>query len=209
MMITRPRAHAILAVLSALALTACGAPDAAKSSADAPMEAATADDLSTLNVGVDDVSFVSDEGQTVRWGDLNGAPRIVFFGFTRCPTICPVTIWEVGNALKQIDAAPDAVRMDFITVDPARDTPEVINAYLNSFDGNVMGLHAEGDALARITRAFDVTYESRPVEGGDYTIDHTATVFLLNSRGQVVDVVAFGSPPDVIAERLRGLLAAG
>jgi protein SCO1/2 len=162
-------------------------------------------DLAALGRGIDDVAITT-AGEAVRWGELNGRPRAVFFGFSNCPMICPVTIWELTHAMSVIGAPPESMTFDFVSVDPARDTPERLRAYLTSFDGPTRGLHAEGEALARIARSFEVTYRRQPLENGGYTIDHTATVFLLDRQGAVVDVIAYGSPPDVIERRLRALL---
>ncbi len=163
-------------------------------------------DMAALGRGIDAINLTTDEGASVTWGALNGKPRAVFFGFTQCPMICPVTIYELTRAMAEIGAPPESLTLDFITVDPERDTPERMHQYLQSFDGETRGLFAEGDTLAQLTRSFEVAYRRQPLEAGGYTMDHTATVFLLDSSGRVVDVLAYGSPPEVIAARLRTLL---
>lgn len=159
-----------------------------------------------LGQNLDDLALTAVNSGPTTWAALNGKPRAVFFGFTHCPMICPVTIWELSHAMQQMGVAPDAITLDFITVDPERDTPERMREYLTSFDGPVRGLHAEGAALERVTQAFDVVYRRTPTDDGGYTIDHTATVFLLDSSGRVVDGIVYGSPPELIQQRLQALL---
>ena len=163
-------------------------------------------DLASLGRGIDDVALVTGAGEHVRWGDLNGRPRAVFFGFTHCPVVCPVTIWELTNAVDRIGANRDSLVLDLVTLDPARDTPEALQQYLRSFDGNTRGLHADSQALARITRSFEIVLTKRDLAAGDYTLDHTATIFLLDADGRVADVIAYGSAPEVIEARLRRLI---
>jgi protein SCO1 len=156
--------------------------------------------------GDDDVRLTDQNGQSVRWGDLKGRPRAVFFGFTHCPMICPVTVWELNDALDKIGAPPIAI--EFITVDPERDTPARLAEYLSSFGPRVRGFTGAPEAIAKVAAMFDVTYRKTPLEAGGYTMDHTATVFLIDASGKVRDVVAYGSPPDVMQTRLRALAEA-
>jgi protein SCO1/2 len=139
----------------------------------------------------------------VRWGDLKGRPRALFFGFTHCPVICPVTVFELTDALKQIGSPPIAI--EFITVDPERDTPARLKQYLSSFGPGVRGFTGAPESIARIARHFEVVYRRTPLDNGGYTMDHTATVFLLDAAGAQRDVVAYGSPPELVQTRLRAL----
>lgn len=152
----------------------------------------------------DSVRLTNQLGEEVRWGALKGTPRAVFFGFTHCPVICPVTIFEVNDALDKIGATNVAI--DFVTIDPRRDTPERLREYFSGFGPRVRAYTGEPAEIARLARAFDVVYSEQPTTGGDYSMDHTATVFLVDSAGRTIDVVAYGSPPDVMQERLRALV---
>lgn len=160
-----------------------------------------------LGRGLDGVVLTDASGRQLRWGDLKGRPRAVFFGFTHCPVICPVTAWELDNALQRIGQAGDGVRIDFITVDPARDTPERLGAYLGGFGDRIQGYTGSQDDLERLMAGFEVVARRTDLPDGGYTIDHTATVFLLDEQGRVVDVLAFGAPPEVVEQRLRALTA--
>lgn len=169
---------------------------------------APTNEFSGLGRGIDDLVLNSSSGEEVRWRSLNGAPRALFFGFTHCPVICPVTIYELTAAADRMGAAADDLRIEFVTVDPERDTPDRMREYFSGFGPKVTGFTGAEDALERLRSAFEVTARRVPVERGDYTMDHTATVFLLNRAGRVEDVIAYGSEQDVIDARLSALLRA-
>jgi protein SCO1/2 len=166
------------------------------------------DAMSRLGAGLDDVVLLGAGGEEVRWGALKGRPRVVFFGFTHCPVICPVTVWELNDAMDRIGAPAEDLAIEFVTIDPARDTPERLSDYFSGFGARVRGYSGTPEAIARIAGGFEVVYRRNALEGEDYTMDHTATVFLIDSRGHVADVLAYGSPPEVIEARLRTLVGA-
>jgi protein SCO1 len=167
--------------------------------------AAVADD-SELGVGLDDVALLDEAGARVRWGDLKGKPRALFFGFTHCPVICPVTVFELNDALDRIGAPAADVAIDFVSIDPERDTPERLREYFSGFGERIHGYTGTPEAIARIAESYEIIYRRAALEGDDYTMDHTTTVFLLNPAGDVVDVVAYGSPAELIEQRLRALV---
>lgn len=171
-----------------------------------PQQPGMENELAQLGRNLDDVRLTNQRGETVSWAQLKGRPRAVFFGFTHCPVICPVTVWEVNNALDIIGADASDVAVQFITVDPERDTPERLNAYLEGFGPRVTGFTADSAALQRLMDGFEVIAEREPLPNGSYTIDHTAAVFLIDRNGRVVDVVAYGTPPETLQERLRSLV---
>jgi protein SCO1/2 len=165
------------------------------------------DEFAGLGRGLDDVVLTSSDGRQVRWEERAGAPRALFFGFTHCPVICPVTIYELTAAAERIGDAARQLRIDFITVDPDRDTPERMSAYFSGFGPQVTGFTGAPEMLRRVIDAFEVTAERVALENGGYTMDHTATVFLLDRSGRVADVVAYGAEPDLIETRLAALVA--
>lgn len=169
---------------------------------------APTNEFSALGRGIDDLVLNSSSGEEVRWRSLRGAPRALFFGFTHCPVICPVTIYELTAAADRLGAAAEDLRIDFVTVDPERDTPDRMREYFSGFGPKVTGFTGAADTLARLQTAFEITARRVPLERGDYTMDHTATVFLRNRAGRVEDVIAYGSEQDVIDARLSALLSA-
>jgi protein SCO1/2 len=164
-------------------------------------------DFTKLGRGIAEVGLTDQSGTVVRWSELNGRPRAVFFGFTKCPVICPVTVWELDAALAKIGKPADAVQVVFVTLDPERDTPEAMKSYFSSFGGRVRGLTGAMGDIERVSKAFDIVRERVALKDGDYTLDHTAAVFLLDEQGTVVDTIAYGTPQDVIVKRLKNLIA--
>lgn len=199
MNVKAPGRRALLAAGFAAAALAGGYYFYRQRSADA------ADEFASLARDIDRVSLLRADGETITWGELKGRPRAVFFGFTHCPVICPVTIYELTASLDRIGAGQDAVAIEFISVDPERDTPERLQSYFQGFGPRVHAFTGSAETVAHVAASFQVVYRRTPVEGGDYTIDHTATVFLLNAAGRVVDVVAYGADPALMDERLRAL----
>jgi protein SCO1 len=166
-----------------------------------------ANDLAKLGRGIADVALTDEAGRTVRWDALHGRPQALFFGFTHCPVICPVTVWELDAALKKIGKRADGVQLMFVTLDPERDTPAVMKSYFSSFGPRVRALTGDGAEIERVSKAFAVVRERVALQGDDYTLDHTAAVFLLDAKGTVVDTLAYGTPQDVIVKRLENLIA--
>jgi protein SCO1/2 len=190
-------------VLFATASAGVASAPAWAESVSKPVVAST---FAKLGRGIGDVALTDQSGTAVAWRDLNGRPRAVFFGFTKCPVICPVTVWELDAALAKIGKSADAVQVVFVTLDPERDTPEAMKSYFASFGGRVRALTGADQNIDRVAKAFEVVRERVALADGDYTLDHTAAVFLLNDTGAVVDTVAYGTPQDVIVKRLKNLI---
>jgi protein SCO1/2 len=141
--------------------------------------------------------------------DLQGRPTLVFFGFTHCPDVCPTTLVTLAK-VRRLAALPD-LRVLFVSVDPARDTPAVLAQYVHAFDPDFVGASADAREIGRIAQKFGVAVARVDLPGGDYTMDHSAAVFLLDRRARIVAV--FTPPFDVtplaadlrrIAPRLHG-----
>ncbi|MEQ1865177.1 MAG: SCO family protein [Micropepsaceae bacterium] len=191
-------------VVFAAALAAAPSSVGRESSGTPPV----ASELAQLGRGIGNATLVDDTGATMRWDELHGRPRAVFFGFTHCPVICPVTVWEIDAALKKIGVGGDKIQVVFVTLDPARDTPKVLKDYFSGFNGLVRGMTGTQTQVDRIAKAFEVSHERVALMGGDYTLDHTAAVFLLDAKGSVVDTIGYGTPQEQTVARLRRLLGA-
>ena len=126
------------------------------------------------------------DGRTVTDRDLKGRPFLVFFGFTNCPDTCPTTLFEVSEVLRALGPDADKVNALFVTVDPERDTPAQLKDYISSFDPHLRGLTGDPAAIAAITRAYRVYAKKVPQENGNYTMDHTAIVYLMDKDGRFV-----------------------
>src|SRR5260370_22413122 len=123
-------------------------------------------------------------GTPVSDQDLKGRPFLVFFGFTHRPDICPTTLFEMSQLMHALGPDADRTAAVFITVDPERDTPAVIKDYLSNFDPHVRGLTGDQPAVNAALKAYRVYAKKVPLDNGDYTMDHTALVYLMDKDGR-------------------------
>lgn len=130
-------------------------------------------------------------GQPFTERDLAGKPYALFFGFTRCPDICPTTLLDMSNRLEELKGDGDKLRVVFVTIDPERDTPQYLADYLKSFDKRIIGLTGSSAQIAAIAKGYRVIYEKVPGSGGDYSMNHTATVYLFDGNGQFASTLAY------------------
>ena len=152
--------------------------------------------------------LVGKDGKTVTDKDFLGRHMLVFFGFTHCPDICPAELQVMSAALDNVGSKADQVVPVFITVDPERDTPELMAAYVENFGPNFVGLTGSPEAIADAAKAYRVVYQKFQVEGaGDtYSIDHSALVYLMGPDGKFVTHFPYGTSPEKMAETLRRYL---
>jgi len=137
--------------------------------------------------------------------DLRGKPFLVFFGYTRCPDICPTTLFDVSEMLRALGPDADRAAALFITVDPERDTPDELKAYLSSFDPHLRGLTGDPSAITAVEKSYRVYARKVPIDGG-YTMDHTAIVYLMDKQGRFVAPFSLKRKPEEAAADLRRYL---
>lgn len=146
------------------------------------------------------------EGKTLTDKDLRGAPFLVFFGFTHCPDICPTKLFEISEVLRAAGPKGEKLRALFVTVDPERDTAETMKSYLGSFDPRIVGLTGERAAIDATIKAYRAYARKVPLKDGDYTMDHTALVYLMDKNGGFVGAFNIERPPaEAAKEWLRHL----
>ena len=145
-------------------------------------------------------------GKAVTDGDMKGKPFLVFFGFTHCPDICPTTLFDMSQLMKALGPDADRTGALFITVDPERDTTKVMSDYLSNFDPHVRGLTGDPAAIAAAVKAYRVYAKKVPLENGDYTMDHTALVYLMDKNGHFVAPFDMSRTPAAEAADLRRFL---
>jgi protein SCO1 len=150
--------------------------------------------------------LVDQSGKAVTDADMKGKPFLVFFGFTHCPDICPTTLFDMSQLMKELGPDADRTGALFITVDPDRDTPGVMKDYLSNFDPHVRGLTGDPAAINAAIRAYRVYAKKVPLENGDYTMDHTALVYLMDKNGHFVAPFDVSRPPGAEAADLRRYL---
>jgi protein SCO1/2 len=145
-------------------------------------------------------------GKAVTDADMKGKPFLVFFGFTHCPDICPTTLFDMSQLMKELGPDADRTGALFITVDPERDTPKVMKDYLSNFDPHVRGLTGDPTAINAAIRAYRVYAKKVPLENGDYTMDHTALVYLMDKNGHFIAPFDVSRTPAAEAADLRRYL---
>ena len=171
-----------------------------------PTPSSAADDYASTFGGP--FTMVDQNGRTVTDRSLRGKPYAIFFGFTRCPDVCPTTLSRMAQLRKRL--GPDGSKFDilFVSVDRGRDSARGIGNYLTLCGTPIIGLTGTEAQLAQIVKAFHVYYEKVPVEGGDYTIDHTASIYLMDRAGRFVTTIDRQEDERVALEKLLRVIAA-
>jgi protein SCO1/2 len=151
--------------------------------------------------------LVDQNGKRVTDTDLRGTWLLIYFGYTHCPDACPTALSNIALAFHQLGAAQrTALRPVFITIDPARDTPPVMKDYVASFDAPILALTGTAAAVAQAAKAYRVYYAQRAEPGGDYSLDHTSLIYVIDPQGRFAAGLDGEATPAQIAERLRQLL---
>ncbi len=156
------------------------------------------------------LSLQDPDGKTRTLADFKGKVTVVFFGYTQCPDVCPTTMAELAQVKKTLGADGERVQGVFVTIDPERDTPELLKAYMGSFDPSFVALRGTPDQTAATAKEFKVFYAKVPGKTeGSYTMDHTAGSYVFDTSGKLRLFVRYGSGADALAADLKALLAAG
>ena len=145
-------------------------------------------------------------GQTVTDKEMQGRPTLIFFGFTHCPDVCPTSLFEISEVLRAMGQDADRVNAYFISVDPERDTADAMKDYLSSFDPHLKGLTGPPQDLAKVISEYRVYAKKVPLKDGDYTMDHTALVYLMDREGKFVAPFNLKRTPDEAATDLKRYL---
>ncbi len=150
-------------------------------------------------------SLTTQQGTVFTDRDIDGVPLAIFFGFTNCPDVCPTTLLQMTQDLEELGPDGDRIKVVFVSVDPERDTPAKLEAYMASFDPRIVALTGAADVIAAVARASGASYRKVPT-GDGYTIDHTASVFLLDRDGEYVGALTFADERAARLAKLRRLL---
>ena len=160
--------------------------------------------VATANAAIGGPFKLTDQnGKPITDQELKGKPFLVFFGFTHCPEVCPTALFDMSEVLNRLGPDADKISALFITVDPERDTPAALKDYLLSFDPHLIGVGGDAEALAAVAKGYRVYYKKVPLKDGDYTMDHTAIVYLMDKNGQFVAPFSLKRRPEEAAADLR------
>lgn len=149
-------------------------------------------------------------GKEITEAAFREKPTALFFGYTHCPDVCPTTLFELDGWLQKVD--PDGTKMAayFVTVDPQRDTPSIMQNYVSNVSKRIIGISGDPAKIADMVKGFRIYAKKVPIDpkqpDGDYTMDHTASVFLLNNGGRFKGTIAYGEDGDVAVKKLENLI---
>jgi protein SCO1/2 len=151
--------------------------------------------------------LVDQNGKTVTDADLKGKWSLVYFGYTHCPDACPTALNDIAIALDELGPQRNAVRPVFVTVDPERDTPAVLKSYVTAFDAPILALSGTPEEIAQAAKGYRVYYAKHPEAGGDYSMDHSSVIYVMDPEGRFTASFTQENSPEEIAERLKKLLS--
>jgi protein SCO1 len=153
-------------------------------------------------------ALTAPDGSSVTEQTYRGKWLVIYFGYTFCPDVCPTTVMEIAGALKALGPRADGVQAIFITIDPHRDTPAVLNEYLKSFDSRLIGLTGTPARIAEAAKAFHVFYERNDTGDGSYLYDHSAFIYLVNPDGKFAKAINSEGTSQAVADALSTLMTA-
>ena len=185
-----------VAALLVLAVAACG-PAAPKFRGS---------DVTGISYGRD-FRLIDHTGRPRTLADFRGKVVVLFFGYTQCPDVCPTTLSELAATMQKL--GPDATRVQvlFVTVDPERDTPDLLSRYVPAFNASFLGLYGDVAATAETAKEFKILYQKQPgPTPGAYTVDHSAGTYLFDPRGRLRVYESYSQGPEVFAHDIRVLL---
>jgi protein SCO1/2 len=154
-------------------------------------------------------TLVDQKGEPITEAAFRGQPSAIFFGFTHCPEVCPTTLFELDGWLKKLGDEGKNLRAYFVTVDPERDTASIMDSYLSNVSDRITGITGEPDKVQAMAKAYGIYSRKVDLEGGDYTMDHTASVILLDGNGAFAGTIAYEENPDAALAKLKRLAAEG
>ena len=197
--------RALLLAMLLAAMGGCGKTEPAP--APAPETKFLATDISGVPWGRD-FSLTDHTGKQRRLADFRGKLVALFFGYTHCPDVCPTTLSDFAMAIRSLGEDGKRVQVLFVTVDPERDSQELLAKYVPAFNPAFLGMRTDLASLAKLAREFKVVYQKNSVQGsGNYLIDHTAGTYVFDTHGRLRLLIAYGTGPAEIAQDLRTLLA--
>ncbi len=157
-------------------------------------------------IGGGSYALVDQRGQPVDQSMLVGQPSLLFFGYTHCPDVCPTTMAEMAGWFSELGDEAKPLKAFFVTVDPERDTPEILDGYVSWVSDRVTGVTGKPEEVAKMVKAWKVLAEKVPGQGSDYTMNHTASVFLVNAQGGFEGTIAYQEATSTAVAKIRKLL---
>ncbi len=154
----------------------------------------------------DSFQLVDFNGKPITEKAFQGQPTAVFFGYTHCPEVCPTTLFELDQWIAALGTDGEKLKVYFVTVDPERDTPDLLKDYVTSVTSRVTGISGDPDAVRAMLADYHIYFARTDLEGEDYTMDHSASVFLLNEAGHFAGTISYGEPTETAITKLTNLV---
>ncbi|MBU1304387.1 MAG: SCO family protein [Alphaproteobacteria bacterium] len=152
-------------------------------------------------------SLIDQNGKPVDQTMFVGHPSALFFGFTHCPEVCPTTMAEMASWFATLGDDGKALQAYFVSIDPERDTPQILGDYVSWVSDRITGITGTPEEIAKIAKTWGIYYQRVPLDDGGYTMDHTASVFLLDAKGDFQGTIAYREDQATAVAKLRNLLA--
>jgi protein SCO1/2 len=156
-----------------------------------------------------DFTLIDHHGETFQLSQLRGKLVLLFFGYTFCPDICPSELSNLAAVLDGLGDQTEAVQGLFVSLDPQRDSPQVLRDYTGYFNPNLVGLTGEGESVDRVARQYRVKYQRHERPDGRYSLDHSANLYIIDRQGRLAAVVPYGLPPEHVLQLVRDMLSRG
>jgi len=196
---SRRRALSIILLVVAVVLGSC------RQSGSAPEFKLT--DVSGASLGRE-LNLLDHNGRPRTLADFRGKVVVVFFGFAQCPDVCPTTLAELAAVAKELGKDGERMQVLFVTVDPERDTPEVLREYVPSFNPQFLGLYGDAEATARVAKEFKIFYQKQQQKGAaGYSVDHSAGSYIIDRQGRLRLYARYGAGAPALLHDIRILLA--
>jgi len=154
---------------------------------------------------INKVNLIDHNGQPFKSATLKNKPSLLFFGFTNCPEICPTTLADLSEITKKITLNDDSINIIFVTLDPKRDNKEHLKDYIEYFDGNIIGVTGNKIEIKEFADNWGVFYETIKTTDNNYTLNHTATVFMIDKLGNFRGTISWGENESFIIQKINNL----
>ena len=154
---------------------------------------------------ISEVNLIDHNGQAFKSTTLKNKPSLLFFGFTNCPEICPTTLADLSQITKEVTSNDDSINIIFVTLDPKRDNKEHLKDYIQYFDGNIIGVTGNKIEIKKFADNWGVFYETVKTKNSNYTLNHTATVFMIDALGNFRGTIAWGENESSIIQKINNL----
>ena len=150
--------------------------------------------------------LIDSNGNKITEAAFVGSPTVLFFGFTHCPTVCPLALHRLSLLIEKLDKDQKKLKVYFITLDPERDTWRVLNKYLTGFNNRIIGITGESEKIKILAKSWGIYSKKVPLDGDNYSIDHTALIFLLKNNGNFLKTIDFEDDFELSLKEIKKLL---